>query len=265
MIIVSIIKKWINRKDQPIHEEEIPVINKQVTSFPWISPLTFLVALLGFFLVFTDVNCNGTKLDSITGIELVRGYKQDLDISKENERECGAGTYDPNIFALNAFWQVDRNCVVYHQKRAIIIHSLPLSLIGFDGMLMLMLDLKTKDRGRYAEPGNSTLNIDLNIEFEIEVGILAGYFLLLVAAYWNFMKLRTKPIIQIIWAFSGRIVFLPAKTVRHKGSRRVFLMGRHERRKGNAKHLFYFTTNTDSLGIYFFATKKVILIAIKQK
>lgn len=178
-------------KDQPIHEEEIPVINKQVTSFPWISPLTFLVALLGFFLVFTDVNCNGTKLDSITGIELVRGYKQDLDISKETSESVEPERYDPNIFALNAFLAALIGIALFIIKKTRDNYTLTaiVALIGLICMLMLMLDLKTKIAN--AQKGNSTLNIDLNIEFEMKLGYWLVTFCFLVAAYWNFMKLRT--------------------------------------------------------------------------
>jgi len=39
-----------------------------------LSPTGGLIAFLGFFLTFTEINCNGKTLDTITGIELSTGY-----------------------------------------------------------------------------------------------------------------------------------------------------------------------------------------------
>lgn len=63
----------------------------QYKTFSFLSPVTFILAFAGFFLTFTEVNCNGQQLDTIKGIELVTGYEQDLNIvnndSTENKEE----------------------------------------------------------------------------------------------------------------------------------------------------------------------------------
>ena len=74
--------------------------------FTFLSPVTFIIALAGFFLTFTEINCNGQQLDTIKGIELVTGYEQELDfnLGEDNSaEEKKVEKYDPNIFALNAF------------------------------------------------------------------------------------------------------------------------------------------------------------------
>ncbi len=160
-----------------------------ITGFTLLSPGAFFIALMGFFLTFTDINCNGQKLDSVSGIELVTGYKQELGIDKSAETP-ETERYDPNIFALNAFIAALLGIIIFAIKKFRTNYALTtlVAVIGFVCMLMLMIDLKTKLAN--AQKNNSTLNIDLNIEFEMKIGYWIVTACFLLAAAWNFLKMR---------------------------------------------------------------------------
>ena len=75
------------------------------------SALPFLAAILGFFLVFTEVDCNGTTMISMTGYDLVTGDRQDPDTgTKEQE--------DPNIWAIISWVLQPRTDPVRHYQTA---------------------------------------------------------------------------------------------------------------------------------------------------
>ena len=164
----------------------------QYKTFSFLSPVTFIIAFAGFFLTFTEVNCNGQQLDTIKGIELVTGYEQDLNIvnndATENKAEKKAERYDPNIFALNAFIAAIIGLILMAVKKLRTNYKLVsiIATIGFICLIAMMVDLKSKIADAQNDSG-SKLNIDLNIDFKMKFGywlVTASFF---VAALWNAM------------------------------------------------------------------------------
>jgi len=154
-----------------------------------ISPLSFLVAVLAFLLTFTEINCNGQQLDTITGIELVRGYEQDIDIATENNDAAKkVERSDPNIFALNALIAGILGIVLFALKKMRNNYQLIgiIAVIGFGCLIGMMIDLQSKMTTAQNESGGK-LNIDLNVEIKMKIGFWLAVISFFIAAVWNFM------------------------------------------------------------------------------
>ena len=172
--------------------------------YKFLSPVTFVIALAGFFLTFTEINCNGQQLDTITGIELVTGYEQDLDIVKNDtavENKADVTKYDPNIFALNAFLAAIIGIILmlFKKLRENFILVAIIASIGFICLMAMMIDLKSKIANAQND-SESTINLNLNIDFEMKFGFWLVSLSFLVAAIWNIIQWRilnnTKPITE---------------------------------------------------------------------
>ncbi len=158
------------------------------------SPISLLIAFFGFFLPFTDINCNEQKLDTINGIELVTGYKQDFDITNSGENEkTTMERYDPNIFALNAFIAAIMGIFLFVVKkfRSGYVLQAIISAIGFICMIGLMVNLKSK-LAEAQNGGNGKLNFDLNLEFEMKFGYWLVTVCFLIATIVNIILSRMK-------------------------------------------------------------------------
>ncbi len=160
----------------------------------FISPISLLIAFFGFFLPFTDINCNEQKLDTINGIELVTGYKQDFDITNSGEGETTKmERYDPNIFALNAMIASILGIFLFLIKKfrsGYILQAL-ISAIGFICMIGLMINLKSSLADAQSN-GEGKLNFDLNLEFEMKFGYWLVTVCFLVATIINIIFSRGK-------------------------------------------------------------------------
>jgi len=158
------------------------------------SPISLLIAFFGFFLPFTDINCNEQKLDTINGIELVTGYKQDFDITNSGEEaKTNMERYDPNIFALNAFIASIMGIFLFVVKkfRSGYLLQAIISGIGLICMFGLMIDLKSK-LADAQNGGNGKLNFDLNLEFEMKFGYWLVTTCFLLATIINIKLSRQK-------------------------------------------------------------------------
>ena len=140
--------------------------------FKWISPAGCILALAGFFLVFTDVNCNGKTLDTITGIEMATGYQPEIDLVEgddNEEQQKDTEKYDPNIFALNALMAAIIGIILFAipgMRKQHALHAI-VAAIGFVSMLLLYFNLQSEIKK--AQSGeNSTLNLNLNITFDMQ-------------------------------------------------------------------------------------------------
>lgn len=165
----------------------------------WVSPTGCLLALLGFFLVFTDLNCNGKTLDSITGFELVRGYKPDLDIvaDKTDEQPTETERLRPNVFAVNAMISAIFGIILF-LMRAMRKQYLTQSLItgiGFVSQAALMINLKSGLKNAASE-NDSILNTNFELTFDMQAGYWIVLILLGLATMANILLLlneRNKP------------------------------------------------------------------------
>jgi hypothetical protein len=160
--------------------------------FSFISPLSFLTALLAFMLTFTEISCNGKQIDTISGIELVRGYEQDFDITQSNnDVEKKVERSDPNIFALNAFIAGVLGLLLFLLKKMRNNYQLIaiVALIGFGCLIAMMINLQS-EMTRAQNDSGGKVNIDLNIEVNMKIGFwlaLASFF---IAAVWNILMFR---------------------------------------------------------------------------
>lgn len=160
----------------------------------FISPLAFLVAIIAFFFTFTEIDCNGQQLDTISGIELVTGYEQDFDIlGSETNTDTKKERYDPNIFALNAMLAAVLGLLLHAFKKMRANYQL-LGLLGAVGLICLiamMIDLKTKLVSAQNDSGGK-LNIDLNISIKMKFGYWLAVISFAAATAWNFMQLSQR-------------------------------------------------------------------------
>lgn len=130
----------------------------------WSGMAPFILAILGFFMVFTEINCNGEQLASLTGMDLVTGSEG---ITDEEERS------DPNIWAIIALSAAVIGILVwlFTSFRTQVLSLLAAGVIGLASMIVLYYDLK---RDAKSEVENSTqdeegFNMDMDIEVDVEM------------------------------------------------------------------------------------------------
>lgn len=148
------------------------------TIFKWLSPTGCLIALAGFFLVFTEVNCNGKTLDTITGIELATGYSPDIDLvqsddpeAESTEKEKEKEKYDPNIFALNGILAALIGLVLFlipGMRKQHLLHLVVVA-IGFVSLIGLMINLKS-ELAKATNGKDSIVNLNLDLTFDMQFG-----------------------------------------------------------------------------------------------
>lgn len=160
---------------------------RSFTSLTIISPVAFIIAFLGFFLTFTDINCNGEKIDSVSGFEFVKGYSaEENDDSVENEK------YNPNLFLLIAFVIGFSGFIFYFIKKLGTNYKLLtlMAIIAFACMLLFMVELKDSISSVDPEENlNKQTYVDLDAEMKFGYWLVTGCFLL--AAVWNWMKWKS--------------------------------------------------------------------------
>ena len=159
------------------------------TQMKFFSPAAFIIAFLGFFLTFTDINCNGTTIDSVTGFEFVKGYSADLDTGDGATTE--GEKYNPNLFLLLAMISALSGIIFYFVKKLRVNYRLNavVGLVGFICLILFMIDLQNKINSIDPEKNLSTETfVDLKAEMKIGFWLVTLSFLL--AAAWNWMKLK---------------------------------------------------------------------------
>lgn len=158
--------------------------------FKWISPAGCIIALCGFFLVFTEVNCNGKTLDTITGIELATGYQPDIDLvtsddGQEAQEDKEQEKYDPNIFALNALLAAGIGIILFlipGMRKQYALHAI-VAAIGFASMIGLYLNLQSELK-KASGGSESTINFSLDLRFDMQPAywLVTGCFLITLIA-----------------------------------------------------------------------------------
>lgn len=157
----------------------------QYRSIRLISPAGCVIAFLGFFLTFTEINCNGKTLDTISGVELATGYSPDIDLTESTEPEEKAERYDPNIFALNAWIAALLGIILFaipKMRDQYTLHAI-VAAVGVVCMVGLMINLK-RALMEAKSSGGGVVNIDLPITFDMQPGywIVSVAFLITLVA-----------------------------------------------------------------------------------
>jgi hypothetical protein len=158
------------------------------TQMKLFSPAAFIIAFLGFFLTFTDINCNGTTIDSVTGFEFVKGYSADLD---SGDTATEGEKYNPDLFLVLAMLSALAGIVFYFIKKLRINYRLNavVGLVGFICLILFMIEMQNTINSIDPEKNLSTETfVDLQAEMKIGFWLVTISFLL--AAAWNWMKLK---------------------------------------------------------------------------
>ncbi|MEZ5013408.1 MAG: hypothetical protein R2794_03890 [Chitinophagales bacterium] len=169
--------------------------NNTATHYPpsrsFLSPASFVIAALAFFLSFADINCNGTKWISVSGMELATGFATNDEPSSENNIEK-TEKFDPNVYAINA-WLAAILGTVFYFFRKLRNNYMLITIIGFIGFICLILLYFDLRSGVVDANGKDTDDSQFNIQLELEMKL--GYFLALAGLFagtmWNFLQWRT--------------------------------------------------------------------------
>lgn len=162
--------------------------------FRWISPAGCLIAFVGFFLVFTEVTCNGKQIDTITGVELATGYSADVDLVQNDsntEIETQNEKGDPNIFALNAWIAALLGLILFiipRMRDQHLLHALT-AAIGLGCMIGLMINLQS-ELIKAKNKNDAVVNIDLDLQFNMQPGFWLVTLAFLVTLIADIMQLR---------------------------------------------------------------------------
>ena len=169
-------------------------------TFSILSPAGSLIAFIGFFLTFTEINCNGKTLDTITGLELATGYQEDIDLLQSGNTDTekkGIERYDPNIFALNGILAAIIGLILFllpGMRKQYALHAI-VAAIGFASMIGLMINLKTElAKARSGDQG--VVNINLDLTFDMQPGywlVTSAFLVTLVSDILLWRKVQHTP------------------------------------------------------------------------
>jgi lysylphosphatidylglycerol synthetase-like protein (DUF2156 family) len=167
------------------------------------SSISFLVALLLFFLPFVEIKCNATSLYKAKGIELVTGFtvKDDRDKNSEDNLSVGDNRnerQEPNNFAIAAFVLGILGLIlsfVNFRSRPLV--NTVIAVLAAVCLLALLIQIQS-DVGKWSTTGKTSRDDDLLHDMARSIRITAQftawYYLSLVsfiaAAFFSY---RRKP------------------------------------------------------------------------
>ncbi|HWJ26601.1 MAG TPA: hypothetical protein VNS32_08655 [Flavisolibacter sp.] len=169
------------------------------------SSVSFLVALLLFFLPFVEIKCNATSLYKAKGIELVTGFtvKDDRDKNAEDNLSVGDNRnekQEPNGFAIAAFVLGILGLVlsvVNFRSRPLI--NTVIGTVAALCLLALLVQVQS-DTGNWSTTGKTgregDLLHDMARSIRITAQFTAWYYLSVIAFIAAaFFSYRRKPIV----------------------------------------------------------------------
>ena len=136
-------------------------------TLPSISNLApFILAVLGFFMVFTDINCNDDSIARFTGYDLVTGNGEKLELEDEGKDN------EPNIWAILALTAgiagIVLSTVLKDSNRRT--GLLLTGLTGVAGMIALYFDIQSSIKTDNKESNSNNLDIDIDIQADMKFG-----------------------------------------------------------------------------------------------
>ncbi|MFT4523029.1 MAG: hypothetical protein ACI8ZN_001981 [Bacteroidia bacterium] len=139
-----------------------------------IVPIGYLLVLISFFFSFMNINCGGTKLASVSGIDLVIGdeiEKKDIAAVSFDTTDFEVQTIKPNPFAIIAFGCSVLGLLLFFFKQAKESrNNMILSTIGFVSLVIIP----------FASNSFLTEKTSLDSAFEvISISFQLGYFIAL--------------------------------------------------------------------------------------
>lgn len=166
--------------------QNVNVSTKSPTKLP--VTLTFLAAILFFFLPFVEIKCNGSTMARATGFDLAIGNEMkpagtmkslgDLGNSFSQESSSVTKTnneknLDPNIFAIVALGLAVLGFIIMLVGKSSKLTGV-LGVLGIIAMIALIFDVKSQVKDQQMR------DIQMQ-EIKITVDLAAGYFLTMIA------------------------------------------------------------------------------------
>ena len=124
-------------------------------------------------MVFTEINCNGEELASLTGMDLVTGSES---IGDEEENS------DANIWAILALASAAIGIIVYFAAKSPLNFNLILAaaVIGLASMVALYFDIKQQADNEMKSESDDGDGFNLDTDLSIDVEMKFGYWFVLI-------------------------------------------------------------------------------------
>lgn len=154
-----------------------------------LSASPFILIILGFFMVFTEINCNGETLTKLTGYDLVTGVNDDLDAADSGDTE-------PSIWAIVALAAavLGIGFLLIRNEKARLLSFIFIGLIGLFSMFMLFNELHQGIDAKLDEnDSNASLNVDMSMVVDMKFGYWFVVGLFTLATTWNSWLLVRQP------------------------------------------------------------------------
>jgi hypothetical protein len=175
-----------------------PVLNK-IAQYRTPIPVAFILVVIFFFFGFSSFKCNGNKVASLKGINLVTGTHLKTQasgmlngnpFSAINGNNENSGNREqkvpPNFWAILAFASAIAGFVVFYRKeQKEALWGMQLGALGFISLFILRLVIKSKVENQ----GGGMVNIETNFLF----GYWASLLAFIVAGGISYLRLLRKP------------------------------------------------------------------------
>lgn len=139
----------------------------------WSGMAPFVLAILGFFMVFTEINCNGEQLASLTGMDLVTGSEG---ITDEEERSA------PNIWAIISLSAAVIGIIAWLLTpfRTQTFSLIAAGVIGLASMVVLYYDLKGDARDELENSTKDEDGFNMDMDLDVDVEMKFGYWFVVI-------------------------------------------------------------------------------------
>lgn len=133
----------------------------------------FILICLLFFLPFVNIQCSGTKIMTVTGLELVTGFQ--MNSPSMSGRHNSAERSDANVFAIAALGFSLVGAILAFVSRKKIV-NLTFAALTAAALLALQIDLGSKTSSRARD-----IAITLNFEFAYWLALIVSIALIVLA------------------------------------------------------------------------------------
>jgi hypothetical protein len=192
-----------NSANAPKSQENVSeVLNTLATKRPVI-PIAFALIIIFFFFGFVDFKCNGVKVASLTGLNLVAGthvktaadnfandnYLNSIDNSRINTEQNQGEKVEPNLWAILALLVALGGLAAFYKK--IQKESLAGTAAGAIGFVSLLI-LKSSIKNKISEQSGGMVSIEIDFLF----GYWASLISFFLAGGLSYLRLKKEKLIE---------------------------------------------------------------------
>lgn len=183
----------------PVSKDELASAMNKLAQYRSSIPVAFILVIIFFFFGFCSFKCNGTKVASVKGINLVTGTHLKTDMGQmlhnnpfnpmnegsENPGNAKGQKVPASFWAIVAFLSAIAGFVVFYKKakREALLGTL-LGVLGFISLFILRLVIKSKVESQ----GGGMIHIEAGFLF----GYWASLLAFLVAGGISYLRLKQK-------------------------------------------------------------------------